>query len=75
MVNTRRVLKTSNDVGVREELNTNKVNEFMESVNNGSTVDDVETDNTYIEIDQIMERAVEQKCMLEEIVRVMTSGE
>ena len=75
MVNTRRVLKTSNDVGVREELNTNKVNEFMKSVNNGSTVDDVETDNTYIEIDQIMERAVEQKCMLEEIVRVMTSGE
>lgn len=74
-MNTRRVLKTSNDVGVREELNTNKVNEFMESVNNGSTVDDVETDNTYIEIDQIMERAVEQKCMLEEIVRVMTSGE
>ena len=75
MVNTRRVLKTSNDVGVREELNTNKVNEFMESVNNGSTVDDIETDNTYIEIDQIMERAVGQKCMLEEIVRVMTSGE
>ena len=74
-MNTRRVLKTSNDVGVREELNTNKVNEFMESVNNGSTVDDVETDNTYIEIDQIMERAVEQKCMLEEIVRVMTYGE
>ena len=74
-MNTRRVPKTSNDVGVREELNTNKVNEFMESVNNGSTVDDVETDNTYIEIDQIMERAVEQKCMLEEIVRVMTSGE
>lgn len=74
-MNTRRVLKTSNDVGVREELNTNKVNEFMKSVNNGSTVDDVETDNTYIEIDQIMERAVEQKCMLEEIVRVMTSGE
>ena len=72
---TRRVLKFNNDVGVREELNTNKVNEFMESVNNGSTVDDVETDNTYIEIDQIMERAVEQKCMLEEIVRVMTSGE
>ena len=69
------MLKTSNDVGVREELNTNKVNEFMKSVNNGSTVDDVETDNTYIEIDQIMERAVEQKCMLEEIVRVMTSGE
>ena len=62
-------------MGVREELNTNKVNEFMESVNNGSTVDDVETDNTYIEIDQIMERAVEQKCMLEEIVRVMTYGE
>ena len=74
-MNTRRVLKTSNEVGVREELNTNKVNEFMKSVNNGSTVDDVETDNTYIEIDQIMERAVEQKCMLEEIVRVMTSGE
>lgn len=72
---TRRVLKTSNNVRVTEELNTNKVNEFMESVNNGSTVDDVETDNTYIEIDQIMERAVEQKCMLEEIVRVMTSGE
>ena len=39
-------------MGVREELNTNKVNEFMESVNNGSTVDDVEADNTYIEIDQ-----------------------
>ena len=51
-MNTRRVPKTSNDVGVREELNTNKVNEFMESVNNGSTVDDVEADNTYIEIDQ-----------------------
>ena len=49
---TRRVLKFNNDVGVREELNTNKVNEFMESVNNGSTVDDVEADNTYIEIDQ-----------------------
>ena len=28
-----RVLKTSNNVRVTEELNTNKVNEFMENVN------------------------------------------
>ena len=47
----------------------------MKSVNNGSAVDETEIDRTYIEIDQIMERTQQQKCMLEEIVVVMTSGD
>ena len=47
----------------------------MESVNDGSAVDEVEIDRTYIKIHQIMERTEQQKCMLEEIVEVMTSGE
>ena len=47
----------------------------MESVNDGSAVDEVEIDRTYIKIHQIMERTEQQKYILEEIVGVMTSGE
>ena len=46
----------------------------MESVNDGSTVDEVEIDRETIEIDQTMESTEKQKFMLEKIVRVMTSG-
>lgn len=42
----------------------------MESVNDGSAVDETE-----IEIDQIMERTEQQKSMLDKIVGVMTSEE
>ena len=62
------MLETSNDVGATEELYTNKLNEFMQSINDGFTVDEVEIDRTYIEMDQIMKRTEDQKCMLEESV-------
>lgn len=73
---TRRVLETSNDVVMTGELNINKVNEFVESVNDDSTVDEVERERTYIEIDQIRKRRIEEeKYMLEEIIGIITSGE
>ena len=40
----------------------------MQSINDGFTVDEVEIDRTYIEMDQIMKRTEDQKCMLEESV-------
>lgn len=38
----RRVLEISNDEYATEELKTNEVNEFMEGVNEGSAIDEVE---------------------------------